>query len=178
MGKGVSAGKIASNVQKKITRAQEKVRNPITCSSLKCRCRNNSSSFILRLNNRFSILDNRVLIILCDDRIAFTNVTLFMPARLKGSEKAMLVHSDDWRIKRRKLCVPRTQAYNTEHKIWGFPFNWHCNGICLVSCRPAVSQFEPQPPHKKNKQTKKKKHLYHYDRASHQSDIKGSLLKW
>lgn len=26
MGKGVSAGKIASNVQKKITRAQEKVR--------------------------------------------------------------------------------------------------------------------------------------------------------
>lgn len=27
MGKGVSAGKIASNVQKKITRAQEKVRH-------------------------------------------------------------------------------------------------------------------------------------------------------
>lgn len=30
MGKGVSAGKIASNVQKKITRAQEKVRHQIT----------------------------------------------------------------------------------------------------------------------------------------------------
>lgn len=35
MGKGVSAGKIASNVQKKITRAQEKVRNQITRLLLK-----------------------------------------------------------------------------------------------------------------------------------------------
>lgn len=33
MGKGVSAGKIASNVQKKITRAQEKVRTYLNTSS-------------------------------------------------------------------------------------------------------------------------------------------------
>lgn len=46
MGKGVSAGKIASNVQKKITRAQEKVRNPATCSSLICDYRINSFSFL------------------------------------------------------------------------------------------------------------------------------------
>lgn len=49
MGKGVSAGKIASNVQKKITRAQEKVRkkNPVTCLLLECHYRINSSSFFV-----------------------------------------------------------------------------------------------------------------------------------
>lgn len=48
MGKGVSAGKIASNVQKKLTRAQEKVRNLFTRLSLNYRM-NSSSVFVYTL---------------------------------------------------------------------------------------------------------------------------------
>lgn len=116
MGKGVSAGKIASNVQKKITRAQEKVRTTAICLSLNCYYRMNVLSVFVstvRVNNQY-----RVLIILlwwqkCVPVCA--NILLLMPLFMQYDfKKALLIVSDDWRIQ----WVSRTQACNKALDLW------------------------------------------------------------